>query len=91
MQRHPPSYEILTFENNEVYGNMVVSAENAVDVFLENCMAYVHGAPATRFGATEMSVYFSEQGVLDEKRRTVMLIGVLTPAMLQTIRSRLRQ
>ena len=87
------SYQILVFENHDIYDSLDVSAEDAVDQYVEMCAKYVRREYVpqeyTDFDYDKMYVKYSDR-CGNDKPMMILMIGLTTPEMITRIKEGLR-
>ncbi len=88
------SYQILVFENQEIYDSLYVSADKAVEEYVERCQ---YNLPPdciprdyTSFDSDKMFVKYSDR-CGNDKPMMVLMIGPTTPEMIDSIREGIRR
>ena len=88
------SYQILVFENHEIYDSLDVSADKAVQEYVKRC--HRHLPPEyvpqeyTSFHSDKMFVKYSDR-CGDDKPMMILMIGLTTPEMIESIEEGLRK
>jgi len=87
-------YQILVFENHDLYDSEVVSADKAVATYLKMCLEYVSPEyipeEYTDFYAGERFVKYHDRTGGD-KPMMVLMIGIFTPEMISLIKDGLKE
>ena len=88
------SYQILAFENHDLYDSLVVSADKAVEEYVKMCKKYVPAEYTpqeyTRFESDTMFVKYSD-GCPNDKPMMILMIGPTTPEIIKSIEEGLRK
>jgi len=86
-------FQILVFENHDMYDSEIVSADKAIDRYLKMCLEYVSPEYApeeyTDFYAGERFVKYHGTG--GDKPKMVLMIGIFTPEMIALIKDGLKE
>jgi hypothetical protein len=89
------SYQILVFENQEIYDSLDdVSADKAVQEYVKKCQ--IHLPPEytpqeyTSFDSDKMFVKYSDR-CGDDKPMMILMIGLTSPEMIKSIEEGLRK
>lgn len=88
------SYQILAFENHDVYDSLDVSADKAAEEYVKMCEKHVPAEYTpqeyTHFESDKMFVKYSD-GCGDDKPMMILMIGLTTPEMIKSIKEGLRK
>jgi hypothetical protein len=86
-------YQILVFENQDIYTSEIVSADEAVDAYVKMCYKYLRpeyvDEEYTEFHATERYVKYHDR-FCDNKPMMILMTGVLTKEMITAIEEGLK-
>jgi hypothetical protein len=86
-------YQILVFENQDIYTSKIVSAEEAVDANVKMCFHYVPPEYVSEeyadFHSSERYVKYHDR-MCDDKPMMVLMTGVLTKEMITAIEEGLK-
>jgi len=87
-------YQILVFQNHDIYTSKIVSADKAVATYLKMCFKYVPPEyvleEESDFHATERYVKYHDRSGND-KPMMVLMTGILTPEMITAIEDGLKE
>jgi len=82
-------YQILVFENHDIYTSKIVPADEAVNTYVDMCVRYVPpeyvSEEYTDFHSSEKFVKFHDR-MSDDKPMMVLMTGIFTPEMIAAIR-----
>ena len=82
-------YQILVFENHDIYTSKIVPADEAVNTYVDMCVRYVPpeyvSEEYTDFHSTEKFVKFHDR-MSDDKPMMVLMTGIFTKEMIAAIR-----
>ena len=88
------SYQILAFENHEIYNSLEVSADKAVEEYVKMCEKHVPAEYTpqeyTHFDSDKMYVKYSD-GCGNDKPMMILMIGLTNPEMIKSIEEGLRK
>ena len=88
------SYQILAFENHDLYDSLDVSADKAVEEYVKMCTKHVppeyNPQEYTHFESDKMYVKYSD-GCGNDKPMMILMIGLTTPEMIKSIKEGLRK
>jgi hypothetical protein len=88
------NYQILVFENQELYDSDVVSADKAVDVYIKMCMKYLNPKYIPQenivFESDERFVKYNDRSG-GHKPMMILMTGVFTPEMIRSIKDGLKE
>jgi hypothetical protein len=88
------SYQILVFENQEIYDSLSVSPDKAVEEYVKKCKYYLPPdcipRDYTSFESDKMFVKYSDR-CGNDKPMMVLMIGLTTPEMIDSIREGIRR
>ena len=86
-------YQILVFENHDMYDSKIVSADKAVDTYLKMCLEYVSPEyipeEYTDFYAGERFVKYHDR-MGNDKPMMILMTGIFTPDMITAIEDGLK-
>jgi hypothetical protein len=82
-------YQILVFENHDIYTSKIVPADEAVNTYVDMCVRYVPpeyvSEEYTDFHSTEKFVKFHDR-MSDDKPMMLLMTGIFTKEMINAIR-----
>jgi len=82
-------YQILVFENHDIYTSKIVPADEAVNTYVDMCVRYVPpeyvSEEYTDFQGTERFVKYNDMSGGD-KPMMVLMTGIFTKEMIAAIR-----
>lgn len=81
-------YQILVFENHDIYTSKIVPADEAVNTYVDMCVRYVppeYVSEYTDFHGSEKFVKFHDR-MSDDKPMMVLMTGIFTPKMISAIK-----
>jgi hypothetical protein len=86
-------YQILVFQNHDIYTSKIVSADQAVNTYISMCFDYVPPEYVSEeyadFHATERYVKYHDR-MSDDKPMMVLMTGIFTKDMIDAIREGLK-
>ena len=86
-------YQILVFQNHDIYTSKIVPADKSVDTYVKMCFEYVPPEYVSEeyvdFQATERYVKYHDR-MSDDKPMMVLMTGIFTPDMIDAIREGLK-
>ena len=86
-------YQILVFENHDIYTSKIVSADEAVNTYVDMCVRYVPpeyvSEEYTDFHGSEKFVKFHDR-MSDDKPMMVLMTGIFTKEMITAIEDGLK-
>ena len=86
-------YQILVFQNHDIYTSKIVPADKAVNTYISMCFDYVPPEYVSEeyadFHATERYVKYHDR-MSDDKPMMVLMTGIFTPDMIDAIREGLK-
>jgi len=87
-------YQILVFQNHDMYTSKIVSADKAVATYLKMCLEYVSpeyvAEEYTDFHATERYVKYHDR-TGNDKPMMILMTGIFTPDMITAIEDGLKE